>query len=788
MIRSVRDIDNQKRRKFLYTIPVLVVLAAPNAPTFQIPPSELQDTIQLRLPSPSGETVAIIRNEAKDGKLQVVLEVWKQAGQTLERRIDLSRHHGGGKVICDVTGGFGVPSWNADETVLVYAAECEPLETASFFETTKETGAKGSSSSSKKKKAVIIGGQNTLGIGKSEHWGEKYSNQSPLHDLFCVNLETGNVGKVKNVPGHEVENFESMQGGGGGSRGYTLGQPVFHPVDGQSIVYTGWDAGGGDQMPKRLGLIYCQQRPCQLYHSPITKLLQRLALSPEDNNDNNIDDDDDKASDAPFTLLTPDHRLSHSPRFAPLKDGSSKLVFLTSVEGFETHSGCFALGAIDLVAVESSGTGGARAGFGKPSIVVDLVWDPTASSETAGEVAGLRFPGLFMLQLPVSCFLSPDFLVATTQWGSCQKIVRVSLQDGTVQLMELADGTSEFSSEELLCVGKCGAIISTKTPEDPGVVHLIFTDELLRVNTNYPQKLASKELATFPPIASTNASPARCLPLNDFTFDIRVIDAPFVDGVDCNHPIQSILLLPDKSMHAKPPLIVIPHGGPHSVSSTAYLPSCAFLCGHGGYAILLVNYRGSTGFGQDSIEALPTNIGTLDIQDVIAATNAVKVSGLVDPDKIGICGGSHGGFLTAHGTSQYPDFFRAAVMRNPVVNIASMVTTTDIPDWCYVEACGSSSYNWKEYRPPTLEQVQTFYSMSPVQYIGNVQTPTLIALGLKDLRVPPSQGLEWYHTLRSMGVPTKLLTYDNDDHAIDGVASEADHWINIKHWFDHYLR
>ena len=77
---------------------------------------------------------------------------------------------------------------------------------------------------------------------------------------------------------------------------------------------------------------------------------------------------------------------------------------------------------------------------------------------------------------------------------------------------------------------------------------------------------------------------------------------------------------------------------------------------------------------------------------------------------------------------------------------------------------------------------------SPVCRVSNVKAPTLVALGVSDLRVPPSQGREWYHTLRSMGVPSKLLTYEKDDHAILGVQSEADHWVNCKKWFDRYLK
>lgn len=65
--------------------------------------------------------------------------------------------------------------------------------------------------------------------------------------------------------------------------------------------------------------------------------------------------------------------------------------------------------------------------------------------------------------------------------------------------------------------------------------------------------------------------------------------------------------------------------------------------------------------------------------------------------------------------------------------------------------------------------------------------PTLLAIGNSDKRVPPSQGIEYYHALRSKGVNTKLLLYDDDDHAIDKVQSEADHWINIFQWFHEHF-
>jgi acylaminoacyl-peptidase len=730
----------------------------------------LPDSIKVRLPSPSGDKIAIFRQESptesSSSSPPQVLEVWTNGGQALLRRIVLpAKLHG--KVISDV-GGFGRPSWNADETVLVYTAERNIPETISFFAdsgggTDKDDG--GNKNSISNSNSKIRGGTNTLGLGKTENWGEKYGKQSATFDLFCVHVENGNIGRVENVPGQEDAKTST-------NGGYTLGQPVFSPK-GNSIVYTAWDAGGGPSMPRRLGLIYCQQRPSQLYSSSIAKLLERLASSSKGSGSGaNADGEIEK--DQTFVNLAPENCISRSPAFAPpvAENGTCKLVFLASKKGFDTHQGCLALHSFDW--------GDEKCTADSEKVLVDQVWDPRDSPLDMGEFDGLRFPGLFLQQLPETCFPSAsEHLYTTTQWGSRQKVVQVSLKDGSTSAVDFG---GDCFSEELLCGAPDGGlIVSKKSPNVPNAVYYIPKPFATDGGTQ-----GIRLLPGISPISSTSFSVVPLAASSDFKCSIEILsDPPKVDGVDLDLPVQSLLLLPDKAKHPNPPVIVVPHGGPHACSSAAYLPSYAYLCSHGGYALLMVNYRGSTGFGQASVEALPSNIGDLDVKDVVAATLKLKESGLVDPDRIGICGGSHGGFLTGHCTGQYPDLFKAAAMRNPVVNIPSMVTATDICDWCYVEACGK--YDWGEYRPSSQEELRIMWEKSPVRYVENVKTPTLVALGLSDLRVPPSQGKEWYHTLRAKGVPTKLLVYEDDDHAIAGVASEADHWVNIKRWFDEHL-
>jgi acylaminoacyl-peptidase len=236
---------------------------------------------------------------------------------------------------------------------------------------------------------------------------------------------------------------------------------------------------------------------------------------------------------------------------------------------------------------------------------------------------------------------------------------------------------------------------------------------------------------------------------------------------DSSTPIEGILIKSKKDNNA--PLIVMPHGGPHAVSATTYSPSVASLASQG-YSILLPNYRGSIGFGQDGVEALPGNCGTMDVADCVALTTLVISLGLADGNRVGVCGGSHGGFLGAHLIGQHPKLFKVAALRNPVTNIAAMTTATDIVDWCWTEA-GYGGYDPSKFAPPTSEVLSRMMEMSPARYASEVKAPLLMCLGKSDKRVPFSQGVEFYHAVKSNGTACKMLMYKDDVHAIDKVKS-----------------
>jgi len=123
------------------------------------------------------------------------------------------------------------------------------------------------------------------------------------------------------------------------------------------------------------------------------------------------------------------------------------------------------------------------------------------------------------------------------------------------------------------------------------------------------------------------------------------------------------------------------------------------------------------------------------------------------------------------------------LVRVTVVNIAAMLSTTDIPDWCLVEALGPKAWGEKK-EIVSSHDVARLWAASPIAHVSQVKTPTLVQISLEDRRVPPAQGREFYYALLRSGVPTKLLTYESNGHAIVKIESEGDAWINAALWFD----
>ena len=233
---------------------------------------------------------------------------------------------------------------------------------------------------------------------------------------------------------------------------------------------------------------------------------------------------------------------------------------------------------------------------------------------------------------------------------------------------------------------------------------------------------------------------------------------------------SSIYLGPGKSEDAKG-LIVWPHGGPHSVIPWAFSNDTYYFL-HQGFACLLINYRGSIAQGQDSIMSLPGNVGDHDVKDCYQAFENILQENPGFANKSVLFGGSHGGFLVTHLVAQYPDSFKACIARNPVINIASMATVSDISDWTFNEA----GKNFR-FRSPEAEEMKDMFEKSPIYHVEKVKAPVFLMIGKDDLRVPPSQGVEYYHNLKALGKKVDMNWYE-DNHPLGKVNNHSNVFIN----------
>lgn len=229
-------------------------------------------------------------------------------------------------------------------------------------------------------------------------------------------------------------------------------------------------------------------------------------------------------------------------------------------------------------------------------------------------------------------------------------------------------------------------------------------------------------------------------------------------------------------------LCCVNKGGPHSCFCSDFSSHVAIMY-QLGYSILLVNYRGSTGNGQDTIDSLPGKVGTNDVNDCQQAAEFCKEK--YSYKSVMLYGGSHGGFLTTHLIGQFPCFYTAASARNAVTDLGTMFSLSDIPDWVMCEGLGTYDFDTKCVgTPKTLTEL---YAKSPIRYIDSVKTPTLLMIGSVDLRVPPSQGMEFYKALIARNVPAKALIYKEDNHPLDKPQTLADCIVSTILWYEKYL-
>lgn len=240
----------------------------------------------------------------------------------------------------------------------------------------------------------------------------------------------------------------------------------------------------------------------------------------------------------------------------------------------------------------------------------------------------------------------------------------------------------------------------------------------------------------------------------------------------------------------KSPVVYFIHGGPNSLIEKMFLLVQLIFLAHG-YSVLVINYPGSTGYGQDYLSSLNGNIGKLDVEScgefLTSFLKMEKYNQFIDANNIMLYGGSHGGYLSCwlvvH--EKYCKMFSSAVIRNPVTDLVSMMATTDIPDWVIGQ---STDLDIENNYPPSKEIYNKMYDASPIFLAKNCVTPSLMCLGKADKRVNMFNGLYFYEAIRKYGCETKCLMFPEDGHPLSSPETEVDCLFNICYWLEKHLK
>lgn len=251
------------------------------------------------------------------------------------------------------------------------------------------------------------------------------------------------------------------------------------------------------------------------------------------------------------------------------------------------------------------------------------------------------------------------------------------------------------------------------------------------------------------------------------------------DGLE----LEGVLVRP---LHAnkgqRVPLVMTVHGGPEAHIANGWVTLYHSLGQVGaahGLAVFYPNYRGSTGYGVAFSEMGQGAAAKKEFDDLVDGVDHLVKSGLVDAKKVGITGGSYGGYATAWGATYYSDRFAAGVMFVGISDSVSKVGTTDIPWEMYL--VHHRKWLWDDW--------DYFLKSSPIYYTDRAKTPLLILHGKNDPRVHPSQSLELHRNLKLRGkAPVRLVLYPGEGHGNRRAASRYDYNLRLLRWMMHYLK
>ena len=297
---------------------------------------------------------------------------------------------------------------------------------------------------------------------------------------------------------------------------------------------------------------------------------------------------------------------------------------------------------------------------------------------------------------------------------------------------------------------------------------------LVKQELNKPSEVYLSELSKISPKKISNFNSSLKFPKLANTELITWISK---DGLE----IEGLLTYPTKyNKRKKYPLALIIHGGPAGVFSQSFTGNPGIYnieyFASNGYAVLRPNPRGSTGYGKDFRFANFKDWGFGDYEDIMSGVDKAIDMGIADPQRLAVMGWSYGGYMTSFVVTR-TERFKAASMGAGLPNLISMTTTTDIPDYLVAHMGGEF---WEDY--------ETYEKHSAIYRINNVKTPTQVIHGANDLRVPFTQGQEFYVALKRKGVSTEMVVYPRTPHGPREPKLLMDVSPRIMAWLDKFIK
>jgi len=260
--------------------------------------------------------------------------------------------------------------------------------------------------------------------------------------------------------------------------------------------------------------------------------------------------------------------------------------------------------------------------------------------------------------------------------------------------------------------------------------------------------------------------------------ELGEVETVWIKGSDGNDLQGWIIKPPQFDTKKKYPSILEIHGGPLTQYGFNFMHEFNFLAAQG-YVVHFSNPRGGRGYGEAHAGAIHGAWGTADYADLMAWTDYISQLPYIDPNRMGVTGGSYGGYMTVW-IIGHTQRFKAAVTQRCVSNMVSM--------W------GSSDMNWvfqqeMEAGAP-FEDLEKFWNMSPIKYIGNAKTPTLVIHSENDHRCPIEQGEQVFVALKRLNVPTEFVRFPGEFHGLSRNGRTDRRIVRLNHiarWFNEYM-